>query len=87
MTTRIRIVTNDGMALQGGHELTLEFTCEDTFLERQIDTYGNEGLDYLVEETAKDIAAMFTLTSPTQSPTTASTKTFRMSTTVTVIGR
>ena len=56
MTTRIRIVTNDGMALQGGHELTLEFTCEDTFLERQIDTYGNEGLDYLVEETAKDIA-------------------------------
>ena len=56
MTTRIRIVTNDSMALQGGHKLTLEFTCEESFLERQIDQYGNEGLDYLVTETAKDIA-------------------------------
>ena len=56
MTTRIRIETTDGMMLQGGHELTMQFSCDDSFLQRQIDTYGNEGLDYLVEETAKDIS-------------------------------
>ena len=58
MTTRIRIVTTDGLTLTGGHALPITFECEESFLQRQIDEHYSytDGLDYLVEETSKDIA-------------------------------
>lgn len=56
MTHMVTITGHDGTFLIGGNELITAFKCGDDFFEHGVVNYGDEDIDYLLGELAKDIS-------------------------------